>query len=484
MKAALSIDFGNSYTKVGIRREPNDTAQALRSEHDLKYDEDNLCIPTVAARLIENGKERWLYGTDVKPGSNRSDIQVFRNWKPLFFQGHETHLADGQISIKGRAPSNPDWETFSDTQLETLLKNENSGPDLKREVREVLDSRKSAPSEAKANFDYEAIGKGYFAWLRKFVEPFCELHGIGSTQEIPVRITIPSFGVNSAQARLTLETILRQTGWQPARKNPALPEPVANLIGTFSGGRNKVWQPKGIDSYSLVGMIGESTLYKAIRSFALGSGRSRPPIYWVMIADLGGYTTDFAMIGFDLDNVEIQQRGRRDGRRLLGDYSEPIGVHDLDKQVRAVLKEPHRLAYDGLAGDVDGLRIDRFHQAVYQNSRPYNTGKGIIGQDPKEKKAIEEVIRNFAESVADFADRFLLIEQYDHIDELILTGGGCNIPLLREAIRKKLAPYNLRNSHIPLSDQLPVPPGCRRLERMLVRGATALGATSVFFDYD
>ena len=52
-----------------------------------------------------------------------------------------------------------------------------------------------------------------------------------------------------------------------------------------------------------------STLFKAIRSFALGSGNSQPPIYWVMIADLGGYTTDFAMVGFDLDNIEFHLKG-------------------------------------------------------------------------------------------------------------------------------------------------------------------------------
>ena len=168
----------------------------------------------------------------------------------------------------------------------------------------------------------------------------------------------------------------------------------------------------------------------------------------------------------------------------MGDYSEPIGVHDLDKQVREALNEPNRKAFDALVADVDGRRIDFFHQAVYQNLRAYNTGKGFIGQDAKEKKAIGDVIRHFADQVADYAERFLLLEQYEHIDELILTGGGCNIPLVREAIRQKLERYNLKNSHIPLADQIDIPPGCRKLERILVRGATALGATSVFFDYD
>jgi len=157
--------------------------------------------------------------------------------------------------------------------------------------------------------------------------------------------------------------------------------------------------------------------------------------------------------------------------------------HDLDNQVRGVLAAANRKAFDNLAADVDGLRIDRFHQEVYQRLRPYNTGQGFIGQSVPEKKQIEEVIRKFADQVADFAERFLLIEQYDHIDELILTGGGCNIPLVREAVRKKLGRYNLKNSHIPLASETDLPARCRKLDRLLIRGATALGATSVFFDY-
>ena len=46
MMPALSIDFGNSYTKVGIRRDRNEQSRPLQSREDLKFDDDNLCIPT------------------------------------------------------------------------------------------------------------------------------------------------------------------------------------------------------------------------------------------------------------------------------------------------------------------------------------------------------------------------------------------------------------------------------------------------------
>jgi hypothetical protein len=67
---------------------------------------------------------------------------------------------------------------------------------------------------------------------------------------------------------------------------------------------------------------------------------------------------------------------------------------------------------------------------------------------------------------------------------LVLTGGGCSIPLVRDAIREKLKGYKLKNSHIPVPEQVAIPERCQKLERLLARGATALGATSVFFEYD
>ena len=48
---------------------------------------------------------------------------------------------------------------------------------------------------------------------------------------------------------------------------------------------------------------------------------------------------------------------------------------------------------------------------------------------------------------------FSSIEQYDQIDELILTGGGCNIPLVRDAIRQELERYHLKKSHIPVQSR-------------------------------
>src|SRR5437868_1773040 len=88
----ISIDFGNSYTKVAIRPDVDHTAQVM-TDASLSLDELNMCVPTLAARLERNGKETWYYGTDVmRHRVDTPGLTVFRNWKPRFFEGVETRL--------------------------------------------------------------------------------------------------------------------------------------------------------------------------------------------------------------------------------------------------------------------------------------------------------------------------------------------------------------------------------------------------------
>ncbi len=49
----LSIDFGNSYTKVAIRNSRNDQTTPYR-ERSLIYDQDKICVPTIAARVVDS----------------------------------------------------------------------------------------------------------------------------------------------------------------------------------------------------------------------------------------------------------------------------------------------------------------------------------------------------------------------------------------------------------------------------------------------
>jgi hypothetical protein len=232
-------------------------------------------------------------------------------------------------------------------------------------------------------------------------------------------------------------------------------------------------------------MFGGAELYLALRDHVLQGGQQ---FYWAMGIDVGGYTADFAMLGFDLGNeMDGRLDGKHEERRRLATFSQPIGVSLLDMRLRDVLDPGKRDYLTEMNDDPDQRRIETFHRSVYDSLRPYDAGKyGIIGQGA-ELDRIRGCIRDFAEEIADYAERFLEIEQYQTIDALILTGGGCNIPLVRDSLCQRLARYRRASryagTYVPAESESRVPAGYHRLKPLLVRGATALGGASVFFDF-
>jgi hypothetical protein len=76
----LSIDFGNSYTKVAIRGDRNEVTKAY-DERTLQYDEDKICIPTLTALVTDaSGRDRWYFGTQVALLKDTPRVRVYRNW--------------------------------------------------------------------------------------------------------------------------------------------------------------------------------------------------------------------------------------------------------------------------------------------------------------------------------------------------------------------------------------------------------------------
>ena len=484
----LSIDFGNSYTKVAIRSDWNEQTTLYSERNSLKYDEDFICIPTLAARVKDtSGREQWHFGTQVSNLSDSPRVRVFRNWKPKLFKGVETHLPVEETASSPGSTSNPIFESFTNEQLQSLLETRILIASGITEVRAILNSRQLSAASVAEEADFEEIAVGYFKWLRTFVEPECGARNLGSTCEIPVRITMPSFGVHAAGARQRLVNILMKAGWVPAEMQPALAEPVANIFGIVTEGRNKTWSPPGKSGRSecptYAGMFPNSALYHALRNHALGKTRDDRRIYWAMVVDVGGYTTDFAMIGFDLDDIEERIKGEYQGKPRTADFSQPLGVYDLDKRVTAVLSKANQAGFEKVVSEVDNTRVDRLHRQIYQEERPYDTGQGLIGKTTDEKTQIDKCIEQFASEVADLARRFRLLHQYDRIDELILTGGGFNITKVRNAVCKELGPFLRGSSHVPADDGAVLPNKCSRLGRILVRGATAIGGASVIFDF-
>ena len=106
-----------------------------------------------------------------------------------------------------------------------------------------------------------------------------------------------------------------------------------------------------------------------------------------------------------------------------------------------------------------------------------------IGEGAEGKK-VGRCIEEFSEEIAECAQKFLEIQQYTQVDDLILTGGGTMIPSIRRALIKKLeSQYGVRKYHMFTDPGITVEPNNHRMNQRLVRGATALGGASVYFDF-
>jgi hypothetical protein len=99
----LSVDFGNTYTKVGLRLGSDAPGQLLK-DASLKWDDMNACVPTVAA-CFESGKgSTWHCGTDVlRFRENTPGLTVYRNWKPRFFDVQGTACGIDELIAEAEA---------------------------------------------------------------------------------------------------------------------------------------------------------------------------------------------------------------------------------------------------------------------------------------------------------------------------------------------------------------------------------------------
>jgi len=483
MSAMISIDFGNSYTKVAVRPTANKAAK-LMTDKSLTLDEWNVCIPTLAACMEQRGTERWFFGNEVmQQSSGTSRLRVFRNWKPRFFKGVETHLARRVRAPMESAHSSGVFSMLTEEQWSGIKTHLNLPESARAAIEMVMRKDEgTAPSGSGEETDIDAkqIGLGFFRWLADFVGPFCEKQGLGRISELPVRISLPSFGA-ATKAEMLLREILEESGWMPAERAPALPEPLANSIGAFSEGRNSVHRPTGRADMPHYGRMFENTgLLRAMRDATLHGG---PKTAWAMIADLGGYTADFAMVCLDLEDIDAPVEGTMDGKPRTATYSEPIGVTTLDRRVRRLLDHTKAAAMDELQQDPDQRRLETFHRTVYGGkTRVYRLRQAVIGEGGEHER-IQSCVHEFGVEVADYAEKFLEIHQYDRIDDLILTGGGSMIPAVRDELNKRLKRYSVRKTHMYLEPGTKAPSNFHALEPLLVRGATALGGASVYFDF-
>lgn len=488
MRPKLSIDFGNSYTKVALRANGESRSELL-TDASLKMDDLHACVPTVAAHYIEKGKESWHYGTDVmKFREGSPGLTVHRNWKPRFFDSKAESQAPAlATAIAATSPrrsfatppgmTDDVWNTIT-----AVLTSEQAESLYQKLGGHSVDAAAEDLVSEEADFDHKSIGQGFFRWLLEFVDPICLNRVRRSATEIPVRVSLPSFG-SVAKAEMLLKEILEDAGWKLDECAPTLPEPFSNAIGAFTEGVNAINVVPSGASPHYGKMFQETGMLARMREALLYDG---PKTAWVLIIDVGGYTADFAMVGLHLDEIYSRLEGTIDGKPRLAHNSKALGVSDLDARIAEILPDSKREALEKVIRDPDQQRLESFHRGCFGFLGRHSLGRNlIVGGTVAEKRHIRETLDQFAAEVADAAEDFLSIHQYEHIDDLILTGGGTMIPAVRDALGKRMSHYGVEkvHLHLPKNEAAQFSTPCHPLGSTLVRGATAVGGASVYFDF-
>lgn len=499
MPSVLCIDFGSAYTKVALRSGEDAPADVLQ-DTSLPFDDEMFCIPSVVAGPAGDLSQLHC-GLDAVGIKDTGDVKVYRNWKrqllappeavdepdrvAVFLRrleelSRQRHLLDElaahhQIEVaQVRAVAAEMGLSFEDLQegvdrLRPVFVPGGCDLEVARPRRSGRD--RSRPRGPRIDPETHAVAVAYFTWLREFIAPACRERGIEDVSETPVRVCIPAFSQDGpAQGADALLDALREAGWAPHPHRPVLPEPLANAVGVLTAGVNSTWQPPvtsagrpaGERTINLGKMFRGGPVQRALRN------GPKESVVRVLAVDVGAYTADMAVVTFRRAGLEATHE--------VSSRSEPLGISELDVRVRNHL--PTRAAQ--WLANTDVRRQEMFRRSVYGGvDRAVRlSDRETVTRDHVEQ--IQDVIRAFADDIAVRVEAFAVAS--GRVDELILTGGGSNIPALRETLRQRLGGRETEVVHMP-SPETTATPGLRPLGQKLARGGSALGGASIYVDY-
>jgi hypothetical protein len=477
----LCLDFGSAFTKVGLRLRPDDPSDLL-TEETLNFDEDRCCIPSVVAANLPGKATPWLCGVAAVDLKEEHGFRVFRNWKPqLFAPPPEGGPADKVTAFLGRLDELGRRERLlaelaarhgleaaavralaeaHGMSLEELQQAAErwGGP---RPLRDGAQTQPPTPPGPTIHPEVREAALQYFTWLRAFIGRVCRRQGVEKLRAVKTRLCIPAFAAQ-AGAREDLVELLREAGWTMHEHRPILPEPLANAIGVMTGGKNRRRLVNGRMVIDLAAMFGDGGFLRTLTGKQDQAG--------ILAIDVGAFTTDFTLI-------EVGAAAGPD-RCRIHTRSEPGGVAALDRRVMSCLAPDQVEAIAGLSF----RHQEAFRQAVYVRNKPYKpSASEVIG--PLELDRIQEEMRRFAAELAGLLFEFLRSVPIS-VHDLILTGGGNNIPAVRDQLLERLQGLDVPKVHLPDPGARHALPGRHILDQRLVRGGSAIGGTSIFFDAD
>lgn len=435
----ISIDLGSAYTKIAIRRDWNGESDLLR-HLPLASDEVDFCVPSVVARVEGRGATRWMIGAAAGAQAPGDGVSIFRYWKArLFATGSPARVSRDQM---GQAP------------------------------------------QAYGSDDYEQVAVQFFRGLRESLERSPYGDDVAASA---VRVCVPRIDAADMDGRVG--SILAAAGWRPAHGRVTVYEPESNACGMFTRGRNATWYPPAAPftpragrSLHLMKMLEPEGLLQALRRMAGSFG--------VLVIDIGGFTTDFGYVQFDTSFSSNDWH-----RPTIVQQSYELGIRELDQAIYDSLPEAAQREIRKLSpSQWDALKVDLYRGAPVTLGEAGGKPLRIGGGDDAERTV--EALQRFAERVIAVRDTFLSDHVRGPINAQTLTGGGSMIAPLHRAVVRALATdedarvYDLMDEHEPRQtlsqrggrvDEREVEARVRRNQE-LVRGGSAIGGSSVFFE--
>ena len=431
----ISVDLGSAYTKISLRRSWDDSSELMRGlpvalAQEENFQEEDFCIPSVVARISSARGARWLVGADAASQIPGPSVTVFRNWKAALFGADGAgSLSDGGLGV------------------EEAVK---VAVAFFKEVRAVVLHRNSAQIE-----------------------------------RFPVRVTVPKLRDAAEMEELMLR-ILGDAGWRGAEGRVTVFEPESNALGLLSRGRNATWvppqqsfRPPPQRTVRLQQMLGPGLS---------ASYRNMNDRYAILVTDVGAFTTDFGYVEFDT-SFWTDNWNKPD----IVQESVNLGIRQLDHGVLAHLPSDVQSYFSrGQPSEWDRRKQQLYAgkpQKIVVSDKQVTLG----GED--QAAAVQEEIDNFARCVVEARDRFLKKYELRGANEETVTGGGSAISAVRGKLLERIRSETERvhdlwdreepdNARAAGGRRLTPDEKDRRLSenRLLVRGGSALGGASVFFE--
>lgn len=326
-----------------------------------------------------------------------------------------------------------------------------------------------------------SVASHFYRWLANaLIDAGVDLHA-----DCCVRVTIPALKQIEKQKDALIEC-MELNGWPSNIR--VVSEPVANLVGTLSCGRNVVtafgrvsYQPTfgeadGVMASSL------NYLYQRIRDYNF-SGRGSSNMK-VSILDFGSYTLDHASVNLDLKVINHE-----------GFPVENVQAQSWEIGVIKQIDRPcfHELClHNSVPEDTLSFSFRENAKIELYSGNPFSdvSSNATFGNSRQDKDIIKEAILGYCrkgwEPVAD---------QVADSELVILTGGGVCIPAVREFFTSRLQhakvvcfdgskPWQHKNTTSQPEEDSSAKSlfTWQETSDMLGRLATGIGAASVVFN--